>query len=229
MPESLIPVQYEHLACQIKKRQKQLLNAMRWKANTRCDKQSASAIDPFKSMSQLMKDSAKWTRKLIRGGMHKTRPEYQLKEEAHGCSLQVDERSLGQPVPLTYTSGHNYSKDGKIKTFSIHIRETSLGMDFMWAHNAFGKQIMEPFDTFVCHIHANSTATSQGPSNMGKSSNPTVPQPLQSSIKSANMSTAAHPTNGYFLETDISMNSDGPEYEEDVISVTGSNVSMFSQ
>ncbi|KAI9459058.1 hypothetical protein HD554DRAFT_2177136 [Boletus coccyginus] len=130
---------------------------------------------------------------------------------------------------IILAGGPDYSKDGKIKIFSIHVRETPLEMDFMWAHNAFGKKIMKPFDTYIRHVHANSTATSQGPSNMGKSPDPTVSQPLQPSIESANMLTAAHPTNGYFSETNISMNSNGPECKEDVISVTSSDVSMFFQ
>lgn len=63
---------------------------------------------------------------------------------------------------------------------------------------------------------------------MGNSSDPSVAQPLQPSIESADLSTTAQPTDGYFSETSVSMHSDGPEREEDAASV-GSDVSMFSQ
>lgn len=66
---------------------------------------------------------------------------------------------------------------------------------------------------------------------MSKSSDPTISQPLQSSTEFANMLTTAHPTNAneYFLENDTSMNSNGPECEEDVVLITDSDVSIFSQ
>ncbi|KAG8216256.1 hypothetical protein J3R82DRAFT_8299 [Butyriboletus roseoflavus] len=122
----------------------------------------------------------------------------------------------------------DYSKGSKIKTLSIHVGETPLGMGFMQAHNAFSKQIMKPFDTFVRHVHANSMATLQGPSDMGTSSDHSIPQPLQSSIEAANLSTTTQPIDGFFVESDVSMHSDRPGHEEDAISVN-SDISMFSQ
>ncbi|KAF9228327.1 hypothetical protein BS17DRAFT_763831 [Gyrodon lividus] len=64
--------------------------------------------------------------------------------------------------------GPDYSKNNKIKTLSsisIHVGETPLEMSFMQAYNAFGEQIMKLFDTFVHHIHADSMASLQGPSD----------------------------------------------------------------
>ena len=70
--------------------------------------------------------------------------------------------------------------------------------------------------------------TLQGHSDVGKPSDPSIAQLLQPSIESADLSTVAQPTDGYFSETNASMHSDGPEHEEDASSV-GSDVSMFSQ
>ncbi|KAI9574064.1 hypothetical protein HD554DRAFT_2253044 [Boletus coccyginus] len=288
-PESLTPVQREHLGCQIEKRQKQLLNTMRWKANTWRDKRSASVVDPFKSMNQLVKDSMKRTRNLSEEQVYlklyyedEIKPKYEeecarlglstsLKKECMGvhrwlmkeswdesakdeqrqCKVLEEKARLEEararansiaanmPMPTVtadqtgwaftiLAGGPDYSKGGKVTTFSIHVGETPLGMSFMQAHTAFSEQVMKPFDAFIRHVHAGSMVTSQGPSDVGNSSDPSIAQPLQPSIESADLSTTAQPTDGYFLETSVSMHSDGPEREENAASV-GSDVSMFSQ
>ncbi|KIK80551.1 hypothetical protein PAXRUDRAFT_28137 [Paxillus rubicundulus Ve08.2h10] len=49
--------------------------------------------------------------------------------------------------------GPDLSSGGKIKTFSLHIGETALGMNFMQSHNTFSERVMKPFDTFIPYLH----------------------------------------------------------------------------
>ncbi|KAF8121460.1 hypothetical protein EV363DRAFT_1185740 [Boletus edulis] len=237
-PVSLTPIQRQTLARQIAKRQKQLLNAMRWKANTSREKRSTSAVDPFKSMNRLIKDSGKRTRSLSEEQVYsklyyegEIKPKYEeecarlgldttskkermtvrrrLTKEAWDESSKDEQlrrevleekarleaeraiaemsapRSVVAPSPpdmnlrtkavndlpamlvklldrfkdetgwafTVLAGGPDYSKGDKIKTFSIHVGETPLGMNFTQAHHAYNEQIMQPFDAFVRHVH----------------------------------------------------------------------------
>ncbi|KAF8836632.1 hypothetical protein BDN67DRAFT_1014522 [Paxillus ammoniavirescens] len=57
--------------------------------------------------------------------------------------------------------GPDLSNSGKIKTFSLHIGETTLGMNFMQSHANFGDHVMKPFDTFIRYMHYGSEPVSK--------------------------------------------------------------------
>ncbi|KAI9573077.1 hypothetical protein HD554DRAFT_2035511 [Boletus coccyginus] len=98
--------------------QKQLLNAMWWKANTWHDKWSASIMDPFKSMNQLMKDSMKWMCNLSKEQVYsklyykdKIKPMYEEECVRLDLSTSSKKEHMGVHHRLTKESWDESAKD----------------------------------------------------------------------------------------------------------------------